>query len=615
MKSRNALFIAFLLAATVAAPACMDGSTESPESQDLSFAVLDAADSQPMDALADLGDSGPAAVAAIPTCTAGSPGQVGCPCLDNSDCYSGFCVAGSGGLVCAATCEVECAPGLSCQHSANPAGDPVFLCLDRHIHLCSPCLTASDCKHPQALASADRCLPAADPAAGNFCATACFDDADCPPTAVCEASDDGKRYCRPASGECACSPFAIQRSATTLCERANAAGTCMGHRTCTGDGLSACDARLPAAETCNGLDDDCDGITDEALAFEPCSTANATGACAGVRACVDGKYTPCDAPEPTAEACNGADDDCDGATDEGLAPKACSVEVGAAACAGAQTCVDGMWSACAAVRPTPEICDGADNDCDGNTDETFAVGQACDGPDGDLCKDGVTACAANGAATCNEAPGPGHLELCSSIDDDCDGLTDEGFPTLAQPCDGPDADTCTDGVFACGPSGQPVCVEVDAGFAHCGESCGACPPPKCGDKVCNGAETAGSCPVDCEPDECKGVFPNGCKPFVLTLPANTKAIAIWYWNASDSTPIQTIYPTPAGGSWVSPVGACSASIDYIGRWASWVDGSFPAGAPDGTASLCTTGQSVGFCQLPVGDSAWGVTHDGKCFGW
>jgi hypothetical protein len=75
------------------------------------------------------------------------------------------------------------------------------------------------------------------------------------------------------------------------------------------------------------------------------------------------------------ERCNGVDDNCDGQTDEGCAcvegeQRICGSDEGICE-TGTQTCVDGAWGSCAhAVQPEAEVCgDGLDNDCDGQTDE------------------------------------------------------------------------------------------------------------------------------------------------------------------------------------------------------------------------------------------------------
>jgi hypothetical protein len=77
-----------------------------------------------------------------------------------------------------------------------------------------------------------------------------------------------------------------------------------------------------------------------------------------------------------------------------------------------------------------EKCNGKDDDCDGQVDETFPeLGQACDGADSDQCADGFWLCADDGSkAVCVELAGP-WVEACNGKDDDCDGQVDEGGAT------------------------------------------------------------------------------------------------------------------------------------------------------------------------------------------
>lgn len=132
------------------------------------------------------------------------------------------------------------------------------------------------------------------------------------------------------------------------------------------------------------------------------------------------------------ERCNGRDDDCDDEIDEGLGTRSCSAGVGACESFGAESCTSGEMI-CDAVPGTPavEICDGLDNDCDGVPDEGDdgePLRRECyPGADAELefgCQAGTQECRAGAWTVCDGAVTP-TAEICNGLDDDCDGSVDE----------------------------------------------------------------------------------------------------------------------------------------------------------------------------------------------
>jgi hypothetical protein len=130
-----------------------------------------------------------------------------------------------------------------------------------------------------------------------------------------------------------------------------------------------------------------------------------------------------DCTSPEVEVCNGLDDDCDGATDDGPIDVGgpCGTDVGECR-TGVLDCSGGTLICSGATGPTEEVCNGYDDDCDTSVDEGL-VGDPC-GMDEGACVPGVEQCIA-GARTCVGEVGPG-AEICNGLDDDCDGITDEG---------------------------------------------------------------------------------------------------------------------------------------------------------------------------------------------
>lgn len=159
-----------------------------------------------------------------------------------------------------------------------------------------------------------------------------------------------------------------------------------GEATDPDDCDDANDAVSPAGDdVCNGVDDDCDGVEDNGTEPAPLATLQ-NGVCAGAtKVCVAGSWTDPNyathSPNyQTIETlCDGWNNDCDGQTDEnvGVGPLA---NLQAGVCAGARkVCLTGAWrepsyaSYSGFYESTESSCDTRDNDCDGAVDENVKL--------------------------------------------------------------------------------------------------------------------------------------------------------------------------------------------------------------------------------------------------
>ena len=339
-----------------------------------------------------------------------------------------------------------------------------------------------------------------------------------------------------------------------------------------------------AKEKCNGVDDDCDGLVDEDnpdASGNPLGTVHCyddtdgmcgpSGGPGGLCVCSknqpSGQLDPDPAKRvtcpgqdlaavasprcfgtipPACEQCDGRDHDCDGSPSVPASSSACLLERDRMdPCGPSQgVCSPGKvigcdWSAnvtpnaynqhfiCSSdfVGPSPEVCNGKDDDCNGSLpsgeQDPDADGYiACNG-----CVPGQLAPGLLGCGDCapnNPAIHPGATEICNGLDDNCDGQTDNGAcnagdtccPQLASchnlqtdfndcgmcghACNGTIADNCSGGNCQCG--GGPTCGGLSdncaGGSCHCGPGA-ACSGPlvdrctngacRCGNTSCNAA--------------------------------------------------------------------------------------------------------------------------------
>ena len=287
-------------------------------------------------------------------CTSSSP-----TCARDNECGPrGWCIAGACQATVTCTSDTQCAAPERCQNGA--------------------CLLPGRCHDDGTCRLGERCV-------AGLCAPSQCQAGQCPEGLECDLAT---RVCAPAP--------------------CGDASPCRGGLRCDPvTGRCRLPQEIATPETCNGIDDDLNGVVDDPFVSETGQACTVgVGACRreGVNRCApDGSGVRCSAEAGAAseERCNGIDDDCDGVIDDGFELGPCTAGLGACAAGQLRCRADGSGTECVMTGPGPgrEVCNGIDDDCDGVTDEPWNPKSSCHVQTDGGRLDGVERCRADGSGT------------------------------------------------------------------------------------------------------------------------------------------------------------------------------------------------------------------------
>ena len=249
------------------------------------------------------------------------------------------------------------------------------------------------------------------------------------------------------------------------------------------NGAGDCDDADPkvnpnAMERCTGADSDCDGVIDENC---PCDfNGNSTGICAKGMKDQQGNCNKPKAYQSTESTCDGKDNDCDGVTDENCPCDYKGISKGVCKDGGMKDSQGNCSKPAAFVMDEKNSCNQQDDDCDGVVDE----GCPCNymGTPNGVCSGGTK----KPSGKCDPPPGYEQTEQsCDGKDNDCDGRADEpnGGVIACTPGDQmkQSCGSCGNKVKTCQPNctwgtwsgcqSQGVCTPGETDSAPCG-NCG-----------------------------------------------------------------------------------------------------------------------------------------------
>ena len=282
----------------------------------------------------------------------------------------------------------------------------------------------------------------------------------------------------------------------------------------------------------------------------------------------------------------------------------CEKQFGLYACQGPSACEAGEI-VCKAEAPSAEKCDGLDNDCDGTTDPEDSAGCVKHFKDGDGDSYGSAEsrclCASEGMYTalvpgdCDDASAtvhPGGTEVCNQVDDDCDGETDEegavGCKDFFRDKDLDGYGAASDKKCLCGPAGEYTATQT----GDCDDTNASAHPGL--PERCNGFDD------DCDGTK-DGQDAEGCSTY-------------YYDNDSDGWGVDAksqCLCTQSGKFTASKAGDCDDNDGAVRPDATEVCGNDRDDDCDGTADEPDAAGCTGFFADKDADG-WGNPDDSKC---